>query len=167
MLGLYILRIPGGPCKIGRSRDLQRRLAEMQCHHPYNLEVVCWFPNRGHEEAAWHHCFDDYRIRGEWFEWAPAIERAIALAEAGEDWTEVAEAPPEVVAELEAWSGPFPTAEAARAAYRAMLRRWAEERGKGIRETYLPPRANSPVPPKSPGPVPAHRRGATHPGESQ
>ena len=71
MHGLYVIRVPNGPCKIGRTRDLRARMEKLQTSHPYELEVVAWFPDRGHEEHAWRHCFDDYRLRGEWFDWAP------------------------------------------------------------------------------------------------
>ena len=146
-LGLYVFRIPGGPCKIGRSRDLARRLCEVQTHHPYDLEMVAWLPEQGHQESAWHHCFDQFRLRGEWFEWVPQIAKAVELAKAGEDWTEVAEPPPELLAELLAAYGSSDM-EQGKSIYRAVLR-------KGGR---LPRRPNTPPTPKSPGPVPKHRR---------
>jgi hypothetical protein len=120
------------------------------------LEVVCWLPDRGHEELAWHHCFDEHRIRGEWFKWTPEIALAIEIASEGGDWTEVAAPPPELLAELEVHDG-FADYEHGRTIYRTLLKRWANERGQKGRVRLLP-RPNTPPVPKSPGPIPAHRR---------
>lgn len=146
--GLYVIRIPDGPCKIGRTIDLPTRLSKMQCHHPYTLEVVGWLPGREHEELAWHHCFDDYRLRGEWFEWVPAIKLAIEIASEGGDWTEVAEPPSEIFEEV-----PNISVRDAKALYRALLRRWADERRCGVKEARLPPRANTKPVPVGSGPI--------------
>ena len=147
MRGLYIIRIPEGPCKIGRTSDLAARLQKMQTHHPYDLELVCWLPERGREESAWHHCFDEYRLRGEWFRWVPVIEEAARLAKGGEDWTQVAEPPPEMLEEMVASDGVV-NRDKAKLLYRAVLRQGGR----------LPRRPNTPPTPRSPGPVPKHRR---------
>lgn len=57
-----------GFCKIGRTKKLKTRLADLQVGCPYELDILATFQNKGapfeqllHERAA------PYHIRGEWF----------------------------------------------------------------------------------------------------
>jgi len=80
------MRIDGGPVKIGRASNVDKRLSQVQCGCPQTIDQVISFPHRGHEEREWHAHFASQRIRGEWFEWTPGLEEAIKRAGRGLSW---------------------------------------------------------------------------------
>lgn len=108
---LYFIRANGGPCKIGRSRDVETRFRMTQTHCWDDLKLLGSLPGQGPMEKVWHKAFRAYRVRGEWFEWSRQLKRAINAALAGNEW--IAELDPplqyRVRAERE-WKegGPFP-----------------------------------------------------------
>lgn len=58
--------------KIGKARNVDSRLAELQCACPFDLELRGTLRCAGEKNAlvveeALHHAFRDYRRRGEWF----------------------------------------------------------------------------------------------------
>lgn len=66
---VYFIRAEGGgPIKIGRSADPDKRLRELQTGHPYPLRVVGMASGGRELEAALHRILCDYRLMGEWFE---------------------------------------------------------------------------------------------------
>jgi hypothetical protein len=74
---LYFMRIEDGPVKIGRTNDLDARLAKIQTACPQEIDWAIGFPNCGAEEKEWHRRFADQRLRGEWFTWCPELDQAI------------------------------------------------------------------------------------------
>jgi hypothetical protein len=72
--------------KIGRSTDVQRRLALIQSMSPVGLELL-WVAEGGKElENALHRELRDHRRHGEWFDLgtpAQAVERVAAAAKVG------------------------------------------------------------------------------------
>lgn len=79
---VYVIGTPGSSTvKIGRSINVERRLADIQRMSPVPLEVL-WSTPGGHElETALHRHFRPYRSHGEWFRFhrpaAPLIRRAV------------------------------------------------------------------------------------------
>jgi hypothetical protein len=59
----------GGHIKIGRTSDVEKRIANLQCASPYRLELVCVadgdIEKRAHEHLEREGC---HRGVGEWFE---------------------------------------------------------------------------------------------------
>jgi hypothetical protein len=82
---LYFIRA-GDAVKIGRAVDVWTRMANMQVNNHLELDCICRLRGRGHEERAWHSFFRTHHIRGEWFQWTPAMAEAVRLARAGEEW---------------------------------------------------------------------------------
>lgn len=54
--------------KVGFSRNVQRRLAQIQDGGPLKLFVVDQFPGNVNDERAVHDLLKEHRIRGEWFQ---------------------------------------------------------------------------------------------------
>ncbi len=75
---LYIIRCGRSKFyKIGVTNDLEKRLATHQTGCPYELKIICYFEADlsdflGREitylESFLHRNYDDFRVRGEWFE---------------------------------------------------------------------------------------------------
>jgi hypothetical protein len=69
--------------KIGKAKDVQRRIAELQTGCPYPLELVgslkCNSERHalGLEQAA-HRLFKRSRSRGEWFEYSRRVHLAVS-----------------------------------------------------------------------------------------
>jgi hypothetical protein len=82
---LYFIRA-GDAVKIGHAADVFKRMVNMQANNHLELDCICRLRGRGHEERSWHSFFRANHIRGEWFEWTPAMQRAIDLARAGKPW---------------------------------------------------------------------------------
>ncbi|MDH6224330.1 GIY-YIG nuclease family protein [Streptomyces sp. MJP52] len=82
---VYVIGTPGSnTVKIGRTTNLQRRLADIQRMSPVPL-VALWTHPGGHElETRLHHHFAELRSHGEWFAFdgdpLPAIKQAAAEA---------------------------------------------------------------------------------------
>ncbi len=56
--------------KIGKARNPQSRLKQIQCHNPYTLELLYskQLMNTDKLELQCHKHFNDNKIRGEWFD---------------------------------------------------------------------------------------------------
>lgn len=62
----YVVELePDGPIKIGRSRNLELRLAQMQTESPYKVRLLGTIPVA---EKWCHRVLAPHRLRGEWFE---------------------------------------------------------------------------------------------------
>jgi hypothetical protein len=63
---VYLIRC-GEVFKIGRSKNLGRRLAQMSL--PHKPRIVCWrwYVDPGRVEIALHQIFGHRRLNGEWF----------------------------------------------------------------------------------------------------
>jgi hypothetical protein len=83
---LYFMRTEDDHVKIGRASNVDKRLTQIQCGCPHEIVEVRSLPGRGHEESDWHENFAAHRLRGEWFRWTPALERAIDRAGHGRSW---------------------------------------------------------------------------------
>lgn len=68
---LYIIQMAvTGDVKVGRSSDVQRRMAEIQTGCPHPLRLLLHGPGLGHIEQNLHRKLRQYRTRrrkGEWF----------------------------------------------------------------------------------------------------
>lgn len=67
---LYILQSAHtGAIKVGRSNDVEQRIAELQTGNPYRIKSILIATNRGNEERRVHEAMVRGRIRpdGEWF----------------------------------------------------------------------------------------------------
>lgn len=64
----FIQAASGGPIKIGRAIDIDRRLVQLQTASPEPLIVLAVIENGGHaKERELHKQFAEYRLQGEWF----------------------------------------------------------------------------------------------------
>lgn len=71
MRDLYIIQAKTtGAIKIGRSKDVHKRIRQLQTGCPYKLKLIVHIPGQGHLERSLHQKLRDHRIRrekGEWF----------------------------------------------------------------------------------------------------
>ena len=68
---VYVFKV-NDLCKIGRTRNPQRRISQLQTAIPFTLEVVYLVPTQHHDlERALHRRFEDKRRRGEWYALQP------------------------------------------------------------------------------------------------
>lgn len=71
---IYIVRA-GDAVKIGFTRTLPQRLAQLQTFHPNALELLAAFPGSPLIERGLHRRFASARLTGEWFRWTSEIAR--------------------------------------------------------------------------------------------
>lgn len=62
-----------GPIKIGRSNNVEGRLATFQTGHHEELRLLCRVPGGAALEAALHEALSDDALRGEWFRPSPRV----------------------------------------------------------------------------------------------
>ena len=67
----FIQRGKNGPIKIGKSKDPEARLKELQTASDEELHLLAVVS--GDIEKQLHEHFKNFRIRGEWFEAEPAL----------------------------------------------------------------------------------------------
>lgn len=71
---LYLIKHPvTGHLKIGFSKNLSARLAQLQCNIPLKLIVLHTKAGTQKEESALHRLFAKQRTKGEWFEDTPEL----------------------------------------------------------------------------------------------
>lgn len=75
---LYFIRA-GEFVKIGRTTNIDQRIASLQTGCPLNIEAAFYFPNMGKLERTIHADLFHERVRGEWFVWGDAAERQLNL----------------------------------------------------------------------------------------
>jgi hypothetical protein len=63
----------GGPIKIGYTADLKRRITSLQTGYPDRLELLLAFPGNQELEKTVHKIFEQYRLKGEWFQSSPEV----------------------------------------------------------------------------------------------
>lgn len=69
---VYAIGKPGSSCiKIGTSRDVDRRLNQLQAGDPSQLAVLWQAPGGAEVERALHERFAGNRLHGEWFDFGP------------------------------------------------------------------------------------------------
>ncbi len=79
---LYIIQMDTtGAVKVGRSKDVYRRLKQLQTACPHRLRLILHAPNQGHREHALHRIMRHRGTRtdGEWFEEGALAELPIEL----------------------------------------------------------------------------------------
>ena len=65
---LYIIQSDKtGMIKIGRSKDPEKRLKQLQTGNPNKLKLIACFKNEGWREKQIHESLRAYRLKGEWF----------------------------------------------------------------------------------------------------
>ncbi len=71
----YVYFVAGetGPIKIGVAVNPQKRLSGLQTSHPIPLAILALTPGGVDLEREYHERFAEHRLRGEWFDRAPAI----------------------------------------------------------------------------------------------
>jgi len=68
---LYVVQSDvSGAIKIGRSKDPQSRLKQLQTGSPYKLKLLVVVPEKGNIEKSLHQKFSYYKqnCKGEWFD---------------------------------------------------------------------------------------------------
>jgi len=71
---------PHGPVKIGNSKNINRRLSELQCGNPFSLKVIQTMPGNQYEEAIIHTMLHEHRVDGgghEWYHQTPTVKQLI------------------------------------------------------------------------------------------
>ena len=87
---LYFIQVKDGPVKIGRTRlDPLRRMALLQVGCPYELLLLGTIAGEGDAELLIHMHLEEYRMRGEWFEWSEEVANLVRDLLAGKDWRSV------------------------------------------------------------------------------
>lgn len=81
MSAVYFIQCgDGGPVKIGKANDVEKRLTLLQIGSPYSLTLLGIMAGGRVDESELHRRFASSRMRGEWF--APTEElRAFIAAE--------------------------------------------------------------------------------------
>lgn len=64
---VYFIRSGDGPIKIGYSKNVQRRLKDLQTISPYPLSILATYPGCPSDERRFHRLFAEHRLEGEWF----------------------------------------------------------------------------------------------------
>lgn len=83
---LYLIT-DGKYIKIGKSKDVERRLGELQVTSPYELKILEVVPHRGCYEYILHQYFKKLNVRGEWFEYSELIIDFIKKAQEKTDFS--------------------------------------------------------------------------------
>ena len=78
---IYVIRA-GERVKVGFSRNVERRLREMQTHSPDDLELVLAVAGSPVLEHELHARFGDLSLRGEWFRYEQPIRDFVAAEQA-------------------------------------------------------------------------------------
>lgn len=76
--GVYCAWAGGNMVKIGKAKDIHRRLKELRCANPA-LEVVAVISKEPSDEARIHQEFKHLRREGEWFVVSGSLKRRIWL----------------------------------------------------------------------------------------
>lgn len=73
---VYFIRAgEDGPVKIGVAQDVRVRLADLQVAHHEELHVINAVGGDSSAERRAHRIYAHKRLRGEWFEFCPSMER--------------------------------------------------------------------------------------------
>lgn len=65
---VYVIQAgDGGPCKIGRAKNVRQRLSELQVGTHMRLRLVALYEGGVLEERELHRQFRAFRLDGEWF----------------------------------------------------------------------------------------------------
>lgn len=80
---IYLIKADTGHYKIGRTKELKRRMNLFNVNLPFQIELIHTFPSTDYvgAETDLHHRFAEKRVNGEWFqlsddevEWLKLIE---------------------------------------------------------------------------------------------
>jgi len=71
-----------GGVKIGTTRDIRKRLVDLQCGSPIPLRLLASCAGGNSVELAYHRRFAAHRLHGEWFERHDELEAEIARLKA-------------------------------------------------------------------------------------
>ena len=80
MKKIYCYILEAGPfVKIGYSKDIEKRVAELQTGNPHQISVIAKFPCHTvaiaqQMEADMHYKFRRHRANGEWFKKRPVLK---------------------------------------------------------------------------------------------
>lgn len=74
----FVLAPEVGRVKIGVTNAHAKRLAALQTSSPVQLEMLGWVEGDPQREKTYHKRFAEWRVRGEWFEYAPEVAQGIA-----------------------------------------------------------------------------------------
>jgi hypothetical protein len=75
---IYVVRaIDTCRVKIGCTKDVDARLAELQTGCPFRLELICTMDGMHRTEGYIHEILKGYRVQGEWFSFAGPVRRLV------------------------------------------------------------------------------------------
>ena len=81
---IYFITAPSGHVKIGKTKNLKRRLGQLQAYSPVKLTASAWFIGNESYETGLHDLFHGQRSHYEWFEINDEIQRFMDKLNAGE-----------------------------------------------------------------------------------
>jgi len=84
----FIQAVSGGPIKIGKADDPQRRLYDLQAMNPTKLQILATVDGGQRREYELHVRFKGSRLHGEWFEPTPELLSLISDLKAGHRGTQ-------------------------------------------------------------------------------
>jgi hypothetical protein len=93
---VYVIKTVDAPrCKIGKARNPERRLSELQTGNPMKLELLACIKCKSDAHAlsiekVAHRAFRGDSKRGEWFQYSGAIQRFVATAKRASEQAEAA-----------------------------------------------------------------------------
>lgn len=66
-------------CKIGYSKNPERRIKDLQTGYPYTLSILRKFKSNMVIEKELHEKYDKYRLNGEWFRLEGELKKSLGL----------------------------------------------------------------------------------------
>lgn len=76
-MGTYIIGTTDNKfIKIGKSKNIEKRLTGIQVGCPLELQILAWYPDIDMEDHL-HELFQDVRVRGDWFFACPKVDKFI------------------------------------------------------------------------------------------
>lgn len=77
IMGLYFIRDSKGNIKIGKTKNIIKRISQLQTANSYHIYLVLFLPGEQEYERSYHDFFNRYKIKGEWFRPNPHLEECI------------------------------------------------------------------------------------------
>ena len=75
---VYAVEAVGGPVKIGFSTNVRDRFRKLETAASLPLKLLAVAPGTMRDERTLHARFEDFRVRGEWFDVPPAVRGKLA-----------------------------------------------------------------------------------------
>lgn len=78
--GVYAVEGAPGWVKIGKAKNIRKRVGDLQVAHPVKLRLLAVLSDNPADENAFHRSWKQWRTHGEWFELSREIREALRLS---------------------------------------------------------------------------------------